>query len=214
MNNDIYELTSSRNKNVTIRSIEGHFATQHSHITHYIDMTRIKSETVSARATAELFAFSFQNTPVDTVITLERTKMIGGFLALQLERTGINLNRNIAVITPEIKKDKLFLRDNLVPYIKDKHVLLMTSTATTGKTLKNGLEGIVYYGGVPAGAMTVFGGDFGDHLVVGEYTVPVERLFFAKDIGKYESYAPGSCPLCKEGVRINAVVNSYGYSKL
>ena len=214
MNNDIYELTSARNKNVSIRSIEGHFATQHSHITHYIDMTRIKSETVSARATAELFADRFQNTPIDTVITLERTKMIGGFLAVKLETTGINLNRNIAVITPEITKDKLFLRDNLIPYVKDKHVLLMTSTATTGMTLKNGLEGIVYYGGIPAGAVTVFGGDFGDSLKVGSYTVPVERLFFAKDIGKYDSYAPNNCALCKAGVKVDAVVNSYGYSKL
>lgn len=214
MNNDIYELTSSRNKNVTVRSIEGHFATQHSHITHYIDMTRIKSETVSARATAELFADRFQNTPIDTIITLERTKMIGGFLALQLERGGININRNIAVITPEIKKDKLFLRDNLVPYVEHKHVLLMTATSTTGMTLKSSLEGIVYYGGTPSGAVTVFGGDFGDNLVIGKYTVPVVRLFFAKDIGKYESYAPNNCALCKAGVKVDAVVNSYGYSKL
>ena len=214
MNNDIYELKSSRNKNVAILSIEGHFATQHSHVTHYIDMTRVKSETVSARAAAELFARRFRDVPVETVITLERTKMIGAFLAEELAKSGMNVNRNIAVITPEITHDKVFLRDNLIPYILHKHVLLLTATATTGMTLKSVLEGIIYYGGIPVGAATVFGGDFGENLNVGGITVPVERLFFAKDIGKYESYAPGSCPLCKEGVRINAVVNSYGYSKL
>ena len=214
MNTNIYELTSSRNKNVKILSMEGHFATQHSHISHYIDMTSVKSETVSARATAELFAGRFKGEPVDTVITLERTKMIGTFLAEELAKTGLNLNRNIAVITPEITHDKMFLRDNLIPYIEHKRVLLLTSTATTGMTLKNVLEGIVYYGGTPVGAATVFGGEFGDSMVINGISVPVERLFFAKDIGAYTSYAPGSCELCKAGIKIDAVVNSYGYSKL
>ena len=214
MNNDIYELISARNRSVTIRSVEGHFATQHSHVSHFIDMTRVKSEMVSARAAAELFASRFKGEPVDTVITLERTKMIGGFLAEELAKTGLNLNRNIAVITPEFTNEKMFLRDNLIPYVQHKRVLLLTATATTGMTLKNVLEGIVYYGGTPAGAATVFGGEFGDSIVVSGIAVPVERLFFAKDIGKYDSYPPGDCPLCKAGVKIDAVVNSYGYSKL
>ena len=214
MNTNVYELVSSRNKNVSILSMEGHFATQHSHVSHYIDMTRVKSEAVSAHAAAELFARRFRDEPVETVITLERTKMIGAFLAEELAKAGINVGRNIAVITPEITKDKMFLRDNLIPYVLHKRVLLLTSTATTGMTLKNVLEGIVYYGGKPVGAATVFGGEFGESLTIDGVPVPVERLFFAKDIGKYDSYAPGSCPLCQAGVRIDAVVNSYGYSKL
>ena len=214
MNTNIYELTSSRNKNVKILSIEGHFATQHSHVSHYIDMTSVKSEMVGARAAAELFALRFKDEPVDTVITLERTKMIGAFLAEELAKTGLNVNRNIAVITPEITHDKMFLRDNLIPYVENKRVLLLTSTASTGMTLKKVLEGIVYYGGTPAGAATVFGGEFGKTLLVNGISVPVERLFFAKDVGKYDSYAPGDCPLCKAGIKIDAVVNSYGYSKL
>ena len=164
-------------------------------------MTRVKSETVSARAAARLFAERFASEPVDTVITLERTKMIGAFLAEDLAKSGLNVDRNIAVITPEITNEKMFLRDNLVPYVKNKRVLLLTATATTGMTLKSALEGIVYYGGIPVGAASGI-------------AVPVERLFFAKDIGKYDSYASGKCPLCKKGVRVDAVVNSYGYSKL
>lgn len=214
MNHDTYELISGRSRKVTIRIVEGHFATQHSHVTHFIDMTRVKSETVSARAAAGLFAERFSGEPVDTVITLERTKMIGAFLAEDLAKSGLNVNRNIAVITPEITKEKMFLRDNLVPYVKDRRVLLLTATATTGMTLKSALEGIAYYGGIPVGAATVFGGEFGDSIAVNGTPVPVERLFFAKDIGKYDSFASGKCPLCKKGVKVDAVVNSYGYSKL
>ena len=50
MNNDTYELISARSKKVTIQVVDGHFATQHSHVSHFIDMTRVKSESVSARA--------------------------------------------------------------------------------------------------------------------------------------------------------------------
>lgn len=214
MNNDTYELISARSRKVSIKVVEGHFATQHSHVSHYIDMTKVKSETASARAAAKLFAARFLNEPVDTVITLERTKMIGAFLADELSRTGINVGREFAVVTPEITKEKLFLRDNLVPYVKNRRVLLLTATATTGMTLLSALEGILYYGGVPVGAATVFGGEFGENITAGGIEVPVERLFFAKDIGKYESYNLHQCPLCKAGVKVDAVVNSYGYSKL
>ena len=214
MNNDTYELISARNRNVSIKAVEGHFATQHSHVSHYIDMTKVKSETASARAAAKLLAARFLSEPVDTVITLERTKMLGTFLADELARSGINVGKDFAVVSPEITNDKLFLRDNLAPYVKNRRVLLLTATATTGMTLKSALEGIVYYGGIPAGAAAVFGGSFGDSIVAGGVEVPVERLFSAKDIGKYESYSLHKCPLCKAGVKVDAVVNSYGYSKL
>ena len=214
MNHETYELISARSRKVKIRIVNGHFATQHSHVSHFIDMTGVKSEMQSARAAAKLFAARFEGEPVDTVITLERTKMIGAFLAEELSKTGMNVDRNIAVVTPEITNEKMFLRDNLVPYVKNKRVLLLTATATTGMTLKSALEGIVYYGGVPAGAATVFGGEFGENILAGGTEVSVERLFDAKDIGKYDSYSSTNCPLCKKGVKVDAVVNSYGYSKL
>ena len=57
-----YELTAKHNAKVKIRLMEGHFATQHSHISHCIDMTAVKSEMNMARASAKLFAESFSAT--------------------------------------------------------------------------------------------------------------------------------------------------------
>ena len=209
------ELTARGSRNVKIRVIEGHFVTQHSHVTHCIDMTQVKSETQAALAAAKLFAGSFTDTPVDTIITLERTKMLGAFLANELEARGINLNANVAIISPEVSDDKIILRDNLMPYVKNKRVLLLTATATTGLTLKSALEGIWYYGGTPVGAATVFGGNFGDKINMhGVIDVPVVRLFGDEAIGSYRSYLSTECPLCKNGVRIDALINSYGYSKI
>ena len=216
METKAYELTSGQHRAVVIRAIEGHFVTQHSHVSHCIDMTRIKSQTVSAKAAARLISAPFINTPVDTVITLERTKMVGAYLADELSRAGINRNVDIAVITPEITGEKLLLRDNLSPYVKNNRVLLLTASATTGMTLRAALEGIVYYGGTPVGAATVFGGDFGTEIEVNgaEAPVPVVRLFGTEDIGDYRSFPPAACPLCKKGVKVDALVNSYGYSKI
>lgn len=210
-----YELTSRGNRSIKIRVIVGHFVTQHSHVSHCIDMTQVKSEMKAAQAAAREFAKHFTDTPVDTIITLERTKMIGGFLASELSLSGINVNRDVAVVSPEVSDDKIILRDNLMPYVKNQRVLLLTATATTGLTLQSALEGIWYYGGTPAGAACVFGGNFGEKINMhGVTDVPVVRLFRAEDILNYNSFAATDCPLCKKGVRIDALINSYGYSKI
>ncbi len=209
------ELTAKGNRNIVIDVIEGHFVTQHSHVNYCIDMTRAKSELNCAKETAKKFAASFQDTPVDTVITLERTKMIGAFLGEDLSHSGINVNHNIAVISPEVSNDQIIMRDNLLPYIRNKRVLLLTATATTGLTLTNALEGIWYYGGSPVGAATVFGGNFGESINMhGVCNVPVVRLFRTEDISSYKSYTAAECPLCRAGIKIDALINSYGYSKI
>ena len=202
-----YEIFSNYNREISIKVIPGHFATKHSHVSHCIDMTEVKSRTEAAKAAAKILSDSFASTPVDTIITLERMKMVGAFMADYLSHSGINVRQNIAVITPELMGEKMLLRDNFPPYVMNCHVLLLTASATTGQTVNSGIEGIRYYGGDPVGAATVFGGDF-------ECDVPVVRLFGVNDIPKYISYSPQDCPLCKNNVKVDAVVNSYGYSKI
>ncbi len=210
MENKAFELFAKRNNKVRIRVIPGHFVTQHSHVNYCIDLTRVKSEAVLARAAAKLFAESFSDVAVDTIITLERMKMIGAFLAEEFANSpGINMNQEIAVITPEFTADeKLILRDNLVPYVKHRRVLILAATATTGITAMDAIRGIRYYDGDPVGLATVFSGDF---EIPG---VPVRRLIGIDDIAAYASYRPGECPLCAKGIKIDALINSYGYSKI
>lgn len=202
------QIRARRNGKVVISAIPGHFATQHSHVNYCIDMTKVKSQMSMAKAAAELIAEAFINTPVDTIITLERTKMVGAFLANALSHSGLNINLDINVISPEVTNDLLVLRDNLAPYVHGKRVLLLSATATTGLTAKSALDGIRYYGGEPVGVGCVFGGDF---EIEG---VPVVKLIDVGDVPAYASYSPTLCPLCKAGKKIDALVNSYGYSKI
>lgn len=208
MESRAFELKAKRHSGVAVKAIPGHFATQHSHVNYCIDMTKVKSEMSVAKGAAKLLCEKLCNIPVDTIITLERMKMVGAFLAHELSLSGMNLRGEISVISPEVTNDKLILRDNLRPYVKDKRVLLVSATATTGLTAKEALRGIRYYGGDPVGFATVFGGNFdlGD--------VPVVRLVGAEDLNDYASYPLADCPLCKSGVKVDALVNSYGYSKI
>lgn len=202
-----YEIFSHVNREIKVKIMDGHFATKHSHISHCIDMTEVKSSLNASKAAAKILADSFTGTPVDTIISLERMKMVGAFMAHYLSHAGLNVRQDIAVISPEITDEKMILRDNFLPYVKNRHVLLLTASATTGKTVNSGIEGISYYGGTPVGAATVFGGRF-------DCAVPVVKLFGVEDIRDYISYSPQDCPLCRNGVKVDAVVNSYGYSKI
>ncbi len=210
METNAYELFAKRNRMVSIRVIPGHFVTQHSHVNYCIDMTRLKTEMSRARACAKLFAESFRDVTVDTIITLERMKMVGAFMAEEFTAgPGLNMHQEIAVISPEFTADeKLILRDNLVPYVKNRHVLILAATATTGITAMGAIRGIRYYDGDPVGLATVFGGNF---EIPG---VPVKRIIGTEDLKGYASYRPGECPLCQSGVKIDALINSYGYSKI
>lgn len=205
-----YDLFAKRNNKVSIRVIPGHFATQHSHVNYCVDMSRLKTELSAAKAAAKLFAESFSNVQIDTIITLERMKMVGAFMAEALNAsTGLNMNQEIAVISPEITADGLLiLRDNMIPYVKNMKVLILAATATTGITAMNAVRGIRYYGGDPAGVATVFGGNF---EIPG---IPVKHLVGVEDLPDYRSYRTGECPLCQSGMKIDALVNSYGYSKM
>lgn len=202
-----FNLVSHENGDVSVKIIPGHFATKHSHVNYCIDMTSVKSQLVAARAAAKLLAAEFAGTPVETILTLDRMKMVGAFLADELAHMHINRNQNIAVISPEITNEMLLLRDNFLPYVEGKRVLLLTASATTGKDVNSTVHGIRYYGGIPVGAAMIFGGEF-------ECTVPAVKLFGEGNISDYASYASVDCPLCRKGVKVDAVVNSYGYSKI
>ena len=202
-----YELISKVNREVKIKVIPGHFATKHSHVNYCVDMTDVKSKLSAAKAAAKTLADRFSSTPVDTLITLDRMKMVGAFMADCLAHSHINLNQDIAVITPEITNGKMVLRDNFLPFIKGKRVLLLTASATTGKDVRSVVEGIKYYGGEAVGVATVFGGAF-------ECGAPVAKIFELEDIPDYASHGVADCPMCRAGVKVDAVVNSYGYSKI
>ena len=168
-----------------LRVAKGHFATSHSHINYYIDVTTQKARLSEAKAVAKELVAAYQHsTIVDTVLCLDGTQVIGTCLANELTKDGfanMNAHQTIYVITPEY---------------------------TSGYTVQAAIEAVNYYGGTVAGLSAIFATT---HECLG---IPVTSIFDPSSLPDYASFDSRDCPMCKAGQHIDALVNSFGYSAL
>ena len=196
-----------------LRVARGHFATNHSHINYYIDITYQKTRLAEASASARELVSSFINdTPVDTVLCLDGTAVLGTCVAQELTKSGfhtINQHQTIYVLEPEYSANsQIIFRDNVQPMIRDKHVLILMASVTTGFTAKRSIEAISYYGGRVAGVASIY-------RAVDEVAgYPVRSVYSIQHLPDYASYDYRECPYCKQGQKLDALVNSFGISKL
>lgn len=212
-NTNSFKINSQYNNLISLTATPGHFATSSSHINYYIDMTSLKSRRNEAKAVAKALVQEYvATTVIDTIICLDGTDIIGAYLADELTSAGIlsaNLHNTVYIITPEQNAmGQLMFRENFLPMIRNKHVLVLLATATTGKTVKTALECIEYYRGTIAGVSSIFSAAKEIH---GQR---VNTIFTTDDIPNYATYSATECPMCKAGQQINAIVNSFGYAKL
>ena len=203
----------SQRGNVPLRIARGHFATNHSHINYYIDITYQKTRLSEAKAVAKRLVTHFaSSTVVDTILCLDGTAVIGSCLADELTNSGfrsINTHNTIYVVEPEYNANsQMIFRDNLQAMIRGKHVLVLMASVTTGFTAKRSIEAIGYYGGEVVGIASLYSAveEVGGH--------PVRSVYSLQDLPGYASYDYRECPFCKAGQKIDALVNSFGYSKL
>lgn len=87
MENRIQTIESPNNRRIKIGIIPGHFATNHSHVNYYVDLTSIKTGHKMAKEAAAELAASYMTTYIDTIICLEGTEMLGAFLAESMAST-------------------------------------------------------------------------------------------------------------------------------
>ena len=203
----------TQKQDLVLRVAKGHFATSHSHINYYIDVTMQKTRLSEARAVAlELVSSYTHTTIVDTILCLDGTEVIGACMASELTRDGyvnMNAHQTIYVVTPEHPTgSQLLFRENTSPMIAGKHVLILAASVTTGYTAQAAVEAINYYGGQVVG----IGAIFATQTECAGY--PVTSIFNPNDLGDYQSYDSRDCPWCKQAKRIDALVNSFGYSSL
>lgn len=196
-----------------LRYARGHFATNHSHINYYVDITFEKTRLSEAKAVAKELVRNFISTTiVDTVLCLDGTAVIGTCLANELTKSGfqsMNNHQTIYVVEPEYNANsQIIFRDNIKPMIKGKHVLVLMASMTTGFTAKRSIEAIGYYGGYIAGVAAMYSAV----KEAGGY--PVASVYSLSDLPDYASYDYRECPYCKQGIPIDALVNSFGYSAL
>ena len=204
---------ASSDNRIQLKVIPGHFVTSQSHITHYLDLTTMKSRTAEAQRIAHELASNYEvSIPIDTIICMDGLEVIGAYLSEELTKAGIfsmNAHQTIYVITPEFgNSGQLIFRDNYQPMIKGKNILILNGSITTGATLSKAVESVLYYGGIIRGVAAIFS------KVDSVASLPVYSIFRAKDVPDYHSYSSSNCPLCQKKQKIDALVSSYGYSAL
>lgn len=210
---NIMKLETKR-KNLFLRVAMGHFATSNCHSNYYIDVVAQKARISEARAVAKELCsdYAFSDTTVDTILCLDGTEVIGACLADCLSEGNVfnaNSHKSLYVVTPESTAgSQLMFRDNIVPMIAGKHVLILAVSVASGKTVEAAIDAITYYGGTVSGIASIFS------TAKECRGLPVRSVFDPNDLENYASYPAHECPLCKAGQKLDALVNCHGFSKL
>ena len=201
----------TKRKNLFLRVVKGHFATNNAHSNYYIDVAAQKSRLTEAQAVAEELSTYYHTTIVDTILCLDGTEVVGTCLADKLTKgsyISMNAHQTIYIVTPEMSNGQLLFRDNIVPMIQGKHVLVLAVSVASGNTVRNAIEAIKYYGGQPTGVASIFAtkAEIDD--------LAVHSVFDPNDLDGYKCYPAHECPMCKQGQKLDSLVNSHGFSKL
>ncbi len=78
----------------------------------------------------------------------------------------------------------------------------------SGRTISKSIRCIQSYGGLIEGISVIFS-------AVDEIDgYPVNSVFDTSDLPDFRLSDPSQCPDCKNGVKLDAIVNSYGYTVL
>lgn len=197
-----------------LHAMPGHFATSHSHINYYIDLTSLKTRVKEAEEIARIMADQYVNCnrPIDTIVCMDGTETVGTLLAKTFEERDFvtaNTHETIYVVTPEFNStNQMMFRENISPCIRDKNVVLLLATTTTGVTIRRSIECIEYYGGMISGICSIFS-------TVKEIDgFRIESVFNQEDVPGYAAYSQRECPFCKKKIPLEAMVNGFGYSRI
>lgn len=207
------KITSKVDSNVILRVVPGHFATPNSHVNYFMDMSAIRSRITEAQAAARLLSSHLYYTAtVDTIVCLEGTEVIGAYLAEELTKAGViskNAHKSIYVITPEYSTTgQMMFRGEFAKWLKEKNVLLLMASVTTGTTVARALESLKYYGAEITGVAAIFS------IATKVGGLPVQAIFTQEDLPDYLATTHDGCPMCKGRVPLDGICNGFGLSTL
>lgn len=84
----------------------------------------------------------------------------------------------------------------------------MISSASTGWTIQRCIECLKYYNGNLVAVSALFS------AIDETDGIPVNSVFYKDDLPDYMSGTSGECVLCREKIKVDAIINDHGYSKI
>ncbi len=208
-----YQKIEANGISVPLKVTKGHFATNHSHTNYYIDLTTIKARASEAHSVARrLVEQGLYGMVIDTIICDEGTEVIGAFIAEELTKDGFintNAHKTIYIVKPEFNTNsQIIFRDNIKPMIKNKNVLIVEGSVSTGKTINKVMEAVNYYGGKLSGVSAIFS------AIDSFNGMPIVSVYGKTELPDYVYKDYNECPFCKAGQPIDGLVNSFGVSMI
>lgn len=229
------KIPSRYNDKLVLKVTHGHFSSDRFHVNYYIDMSSLKMRQSEAKLVAKVMAEKYikkvrvspeinnnlfgslaelgeNKTPIDTIICMDGCEVIGAYLAQELMAGGFPSNtkhNSFYVVTPEFDNTgQMVVRNNIKPMIKGRNVLVVLASAMSGHTISKAIGTILAYGGKVTGLSVIFA----NIQEVDGY--PVHGVFTHEDLPNFKLSDPNDCEDCKAGIKLDAVVNSYGYEML
>lgn len=213
MKRESFTVSLTKNPSIEMNVIPGHFTTSHLHMTHYLDLDNLKTNASVAREVARELALPYlTGTLVDTIVCMEKSEIIGAYMAEELMQAGtsvLNSDRDIHVVTPISNVNRnLMFKSNMQELIFNRNIILLVSSVSSGITLNSALECLSYYGGVLVGISTLFNANPKNNKQ------EIYSMFTNEDVPDYHLYNPNDCPMCKVGQKLDAIIVHDGYVKI
>jgi orotate phosphoribosyltransferase len=212
MESKAYSLSYEKNPMISLRVIPGHFTTSTSHLSHFLDVSSMKANAAAAREVARELALPFlSSAQVDTIVCLERTEVIGAYLAEALMESGASAigGADIHVITPIANNiGSLSFQSSMVPLLAGKNVLLLSTSISSGRTLDSALDCLAYYRANIVGVSALF------MVSSVKHDLPIRALFTSDSVPGYKFYSSRDCELCRAGLPLDALISSEGFTKI
>ncbi|MBQ7090605.1 MAG: orotate phosphoribosyltransferase [Clostridia bacterium] len=204
---------ASKGTDLHLRVATGHFAAGNRHSNYFIDIAWPRARLSEAKAIAQnICAHYYADTVVDTILCLDGTEVIGACLAEALSKgdfINMNAHKTIYVVTPEILNgNQMILRDNIKPMVAGKNVMILSAIISSGKLTETAVQMVQYYGGTVSGVSAYFS------AIKTCAEIPVKSVFSPEDLPGYQNFSAHECPMCKKKIKLEALVNHFGYSKL
>jgi orotate phosphoribosyltransferase len=208
-----FRVSLAKNPIISINVIPGHFTTNNAHINNYLDVSGLKSNAMVARDVAQELAIPYlTSTIVDTIVCVEKTEVIGAFLAQELLQHGatvMNEGGEIHVVTPSHNVNgNMVFQDNVVEWITNRSIILLVASVSSARALHIAMDCISYYGGRLAGISALFVAS------PDKQKDQINSLFTSEDIPGYKLFTTAECEMCKAGLKLDALVSSEGYTKI
>lgn len=170
--------------------------------------SRVSEAQEIARALVHMYLYDMV---VDTIVCMEGTEVIGTLLAEELTKGGflsLNAHKTIYIIKPEFNSNsQIMFKDNFRPMLNGKNDDPSDATVTPASP-QQGHRGNQYYGGIHMSVSAVFS-------ALDEMNgIPIKSVFGKRELPDYMFSDYRNCPICKEGKKLDALINPYGYSKL